>query len=348
MKILFLSCNNMEHMADMLYNGLVELYGHDSVIDFPRKPRYHIQDPENDHQVLGGGYFSWVFCKDENADKMKHYSLPEIKQMINNKEIDLIITSIHGYHTFVEVKKDTIRVPTIVVSGDDMSDEHYLTAIRPHFMNYWYDIEMILQREYKYNIKFERKVVPHTCPCPVNNLPDLPFKKDKEIDVFCYLGNTHPMRAQVREKIAKMSGITFMVGRLYDFNRAEYFKHMNNSKICIAFGGQGWESTHYLDIPLAKSMLLAQSPANAVHSKTLKEEFVVYPNNFKHQHSAVFYKNDLSDLEELVRYYLAHDDEREIITRNGYEHLMSHLTTKHIAEYVMKCKDNLDYWKQFI
>lgn len=244
MKILFLSDNNMtEHMADFLFNGLVELYGYENVIDYPYKPRYHVKELRDIEDV----HLYWCSCIDKDADSRKHYTFGEIVQMVNNRYFDLLIATIRVYDEFVRIKDNTIHIETILINGEDISDDHYLRSILPNYSKYWNNIDMILQREYKYNIPFEKKVVPFPLPCPTRNLPNIDFKKDKEIDVFCYLGDTHSFRKKLRERISQISGIKSMIGNSH-FSVSEYFKHMNNSKICIMAGGLGWESTHYLDI----------------------------------------------------------------------------------------------------
>lgn len=347
MKILFLSGDGCtEHMADFLYNGFVELYGQENVIDYPYKPRYHVKDLYGNMDA----YTYWCSCIDKGTDNRTHYTFDEIVQMVNNKQFDLLVTSVRAYDTFVQIKNHTWPIGTIVINGEDMSDDHYLRYLLPKFTPYWKNVDMILQREYKHNIPFDRKVVPFPCPCPDRNLPNFDFKKDKEIDLFCHLGDTHPFRKKLREKVMQISqklGIKSLTGNNH-FSIYEYFRLMNNSKICIMSGGVGWETTHYLDIPFAKSMLLAQHPENALHPVTLKKEPIVYPNNFKDRRSAVFYKNSLSNLEDTIIYYLEHDKEREEITRRGYEHLTNNLTAKHIAEYVINCRFNLDHWKSLM
>lgn len=349
MRILFLSSeSSTEHMADFLYNGFVELYGHENVIDYPYKPRYHVKELQD----TGDAYLYWCSCIDKDADNRKHYTIDdfnEIVQKVNNKEFDLLIASIRAYNTFVQIKNHTWPIGTIIINGEDLSDDDYLKFV-PKLTPYWNNIDMILQREYKHNIPFDKKVVPFSCPCPIRNLPNIGFNKDKKIDLFCHLGDTHPFRKDLREKLLQISknlGITSLIGNNH-FTVHEYFRLMNNSKICIMSGGLGWETTHYLDIPFAKSMLFAQHPENALHPGTLKLDPIVYPNNFKDRYSAIFYKNDLSDIELLIKYYLSHDKEREDITKKGYEHLMNNLTCKHIAEYVIKCRFNLDYWKSLV
>lgn len=347
MRILYLSDSGVEHMADFLYNGFVELYGHENVIDFPYKPRYHVK------KIDGEPYTYWCSCLDNDigSDNRKHYSISdfeEIKQLVNNKYFDLIIASTRAYNIFAQLKSSIWPMGTIVINGEDLSNESY-RHMAQLFSPFWNNIDMILQREYKYNMSYDHKVVPFPCPCPTRNLPNLGFKKskDKEIDIFCYLGDTHPFRKKLRERISQISGIKSVVSSDH-LSISDYFKYMNNSKICIMAGGVGWETTHYLDIPFAKSMLLAQHPKNAIYTTTLKEDPIVYPNNFKDKQSAVFYKNDLSDIETLIKYYLSHDKEREEIAKRGYEHLMNNLTCKHIAEYVIKCRFDLDYWKSLI
>lgn len=345
MKILFLSDTGTEHMADHLFHGLVELFGNDDIIDFPRKTRYHVKELKD----TGNAYMNWCQCLD-TREIIPDYTTHQIIDMINNDKINLVISSIRAYDIFEEIKKQTKDVKTFILNGEDDTDWAYKNIVLTKFTKYWNKIDMIIQREYKHNIAFERKVVPMYGPCPIRNFPNLDFKKNKEVDIFCHLGDTHPFRKKLRNKIIELgnkNGWKIDVSANH-YSMNEYFERMNNSKICVHAGGMGWESTHYLNIPLAKSLLMAQPPINCLNTNTLLPDPILYPNNFINKKSAIFYNNDFGDLENLFAYYLTNDAEREEITKNGYEHVVNKLSSKSLAEYIMACMDDLDYWKGLV
>ena len=345
-KILFLSDNGTEHMADHLFHGLVELFGNESILDYPRKSRYHVKELKD----TGNAYLNWCQCLDLRED-IPHLNDDQLVDIINRGDIDLIISSIRASDVFLRlIDRINNRIKVIILNGEDDSDWHYRNTLLPKFGKYLNRIHMIMQREYKSNISFERKVIPFYGPLPLRNFPNLDFKKNKSIDVLCRMGDTHPNRSLLRNKLIevcqKNGWKADISGDHYTMN--EYFARMNDSKICVHHGGAGWESTHYLNIPLAKSLLLAQPPKNCLHTSTLKPDPTLFPNNFIDRESAVFYSNSFSDLESLISFYLNNDSERERVTINGYEHVINKLTSKHLAEYILACVENLDYWRSLV
>jgi uncharacterized lipoprotein YehR (DUF1307 family) len=333
--ILFLTSAGEDLAPDLLFNGLVELLGHDKIIDFPYA--------EYRHKKTITGYGRNFFCVtiDKDVENRNVYSFEDIKQLINRDVFDLCIVSNRSYITFVQLIENTTKFPTtVVVNGEDDSDKS-LSNITTS--KYWNNIEMVLQRDYKYNRNYSEKIVPYNFSCPVNILPKFDFKKDKEIDIFAQFPITHPFRKTVVERLKKIKGINANIGH-GGLQILDYFKAMNNAKISISITGAGWDTPHYLEIPFMKSMLLAQCPMNAMN-RDMTENPVAFVNNFIDRYSATFYDTKLNNIEELIRYYLDNDKEREQITKRGYEHLTTHLTTKNAAEYMFKCIENKECWK---
>lgn len=345
MKILFLSDNGTEHMADHLFHGLVELFGNDSIIDYPLKEKYHVKELKD----TGNAYLNWCQCLDPRENPPS-YSEEQIVSMVNNNQIDLLITSIRAFDVFKRIKQQIKNIKTIVLNGEDDTDWSYKNVLLPNFGPYWNQIHMVIQREYKNNIPFERKVVPMWGPCPLRNFPDLPFNDNQEIDVFCHLGDTHPFRAKLRNKLSELcqkNGWRADIGADH-YSLSEYFKRMNNSKICVHAGGMGWESTHYLNIPLAKSMLLAQPPSGCLNTNTLQPDPLVIPYDFKHDISAVFYSNDFHNMEYFLNKYINNEEKRREIVTNGYNNVINNLSSINLARYIMACINDLDCWRALV
>lgn len=334
--ILCLTCNGEDLAPDLLFNGLVELLGHDKIIDFPYT--------EYRHRKTITGYGRNFFCVtvDKDVENRNIYNFEDIKQLINRDVFDLCIVSNRAYDTFTQLIESTTKFPTvIIVNGEDNSDSSLNKIISS---KYWKDINMVLHRDYKYNGNYDKKVVPYNFSCPTNILPKFDFKKDKEIDVFAQFPVTHPFRKVAIERIKKIKGINTNIG-YGGLQILDYFKLMNNSKISISITGAGWDTPHYLEVPFMKSMLLAQHPLNAMNHDMI-EAPVVFINNFLDKYSATFYDTNLNNIEELIRYYLENDKEREQITKRGYEHLINNLTTKNMAEYMFRCLEDNNYWKR--
>lgn len=359
MKILFLSGNCVDFASDLLYNGIVEIYGQDNVIDFPYREWHHVKDItgflSSSSIPMHIPYVYWCSTIDKNSDNRTKYdnninNLGEIKRLINQNYFDLLIVSNRTVDLFKELFKDNDKKHTntkiIIINGEDSSESVY-HHLKDVLSEYWNNIDLLLQREYRQNSSYDKKVIPYPCVTVPTNLPNLDFKPNKEIDVFCRHGPSHPFRQKVLDRIKQIKGINVEAGYA-ELPIIDYFKHINNSKISISIGGVGgFETPRYVEIPYMKSMLLAQFPKNALDNN-LSANPVIYPNDFKDRYSAVSYKTDLSDIEDLIRYYLKNDKEREEVTRRGYEHVINHLTTKKTVEYVIKNLEDNDYWKSLV
>src|SRR6266516_1911070 len=114
MKILFLSDPGTEHMIDHLFHGLVEYFGSDSLIDFPKKAKYHVKELKD----TGNAYMNWCQCLDIR-ETIPDYNERQIIDMINQGHIDLIISSIRAYDIFVRLKNHTKYVKTFILNGED-------------------------------------------------------------------------------------------------------------------------------------------------------------------------------------------------------------------------------------
>lgn len=339
--ILFLTGNRPDLAPDLLFNGLVELFGQDKIIDFPYA--------EYRHKKVITGYGRDFFCitTDKDVENRNIYSFGDVKQLLDKEFFDLCIVANRAVDTYIRLIKNITKSPrTIIVNGEDDSDTSLKNISRYLEKKHNENIDLILQRDYKYNGKYNENTVPYNFSCPINILPKFNFKKDKEIDVFAQFPVTHRFRSRVIERLKKIKGINTNIG-YGGFKILDYFRFMNNSKISISITGAGWDTPHYLEIPFMKSMLLAQHNMDAMNRDMTKNP-VVYIKIFLDKYSATFYNTNLDNIEELIRYYLDNNKEREQITKRGYEHLMNHLTTKNAAEYMFKCLDDNNYWRSNI
>src|SRR2546426_7587239 len=110
----------------------------------------------------------------------------------------------------------------------------------------------------------------------------------------------------------------------------QYYTLLGRSKIALSLRGGGFDTLRYWEIVASKTLLVSEWPDIAI------------PHNFEHGKHAVFCRPDLSDLMEVVRYYVQHDEEREAITANGYAHLLKYQTCEQRAEYFLDiCRRSL-------
>ena len=100
----------------------------------------------------------------------------------------------------------------------------------------------------------------------------------------------------------------------------EYATVMNQSKIWIATTGPILDvSPRYFEVILSKTLLFCNEMPHE------------YEGMFVDGVNCVTYKNDLSDFEEKLNFYLTNPKERSIIVENAYEYAINNLTSKHMC-----------------
>ena len=91
------------------------------------------------------------------------------------------------------------------------------------------------------------------------------------------------------------------------YDQAEYVRVLMDTLIGLNIFGCGFDTVRYWELPAHGCMLLAERLPIRI------------PHNFRDGESAVFF-DDTRDLEDKLRYYLAHPDEARAIARAGHEH----------------------------
>jgi hypothetical protein len=110
-------------------------------------------------------------------------------------------------------------------------------------------------------------------------------------------------------------------------NPDEYYREIMRSRIAVSIRGGGFDTCRFWEIPACRTLLLSEKPD------------IDIPGGFEDGKHAVFCQNNLSDLTGLVKYYLDHDEQRERITEQGYQHLLRHHACERRVEYFLNlCK----------
>jgi len=101
----------------------------------------------------------------------------------------------------------------------------------------------------------------------------------------------------------------------------EYASKMNECKMWLSTSGPGDHgSPRYFEIALSKTLLLCN------HMPAVNSDI------FVDDETCVVFKNDMSDFEEKVDYYLKNDKERNRIIENAHDLISNKYTWKHMAE----------------
>jgi hypothetical protein len=112
--------------------------------------------------------------------------------------------------------------------------------------------------------------------------------------------------------------------RQYMFRGNSYFRAVNQCRISLSFSGAGFDTLRYWEIPALGSLLISERPT------------IQIPNNFVHQKHAIFCKNDLSDLLDLIDYYLVHEKERNAIIQASQKHCLAYHTHLCRSTYLLE------------
>jgi hypothetical protein len=356
-RVLFLTEKHLDYVADPLYIGLSRVLGDEQVVDYPYKPAFH--DPESR---------PWYLVQRPG----RRFSREEILDRLRDRYFDLVCLSSFRQDCLDECAELYARVPfppLVFVDGGDYADMRHDVLGR-------YPIRLYFKRDYVWKkgnplrefwdvlwtFRGDRRLFARTVPLPLSIVVDgLPAfgPVSKEMDVSYRGRASHPRRVKACTVLSRMKGIQFSGGvyaspddRQYKlkagrlerwqtklFQNAQaseadqlkkmapepYYREIAASRIAVALRGGGWTAPpRYYEIVAMRTMLLSDEPE------------AVIPNEFENRRHAVYCKADLSNLEDLVRYYLREEAERETIVNDGYAHLLKYHTCERRAEYFLE------------
>ena len=141
-------------------------------------------------------------------------------------------------------------------------------------------------------------------------------------------GETQDLREKVYERLKATEYNLFWNMQNIPDDRLpldEYILKMSQSKIWFATTGPLLDvSPRYFEVMMSKTLLLC----NAMPTQ--------YEGVFEDGVNCVTFKNDLSDLEEKIEFYLKNEADRDIIVENAYHMATTKYTWKHMAEELLK------------
>jgi len=151
---------------------------------------------------------------------------------------------------------------------------------------------------------------------------------EKTIDVmasFQLSSGASKNRKKLRRTIHEMDVNSFVSVVLFE----EYVKKINESKIFVTYNTNEAElSGKYTEVMACGTFLLTNKPEDLSRL------------GYKNKQHLVLYKDDFSDLEDKIKYFLKHENEREEIAKNGMEFVRknhsSEVRVKEFAEIVMR------------
>ncbi|WP_417529236.1 glycosyltransferase family protein [Marinomonas shanghaiensis] len=323
MKVLYINTSSSDYVQDLTYSGLVKKFGKKNILDYKWNPKYHIpykKYPKNLGYV-NGSFFSFF-------------------RSIDFKHIDYVFLSsskIESFETYLEVApKIPSDVPVIFIDGGD--SEEIGQDLEVYGASNLYDkalsirpFDFIFKREFFEDKTYDSNVAPLPMSFNFDRLPKI--SQHYKYDVSFWAVESHPLRTELLKKIEEKydcyeNGTT----RNQKFSRYKrkgsfYLKELADCKITINVRGAGWDTMRYWEVPAVGGFMLSQKPK------------IVIPNNFENEKEVVFFKDDLTDLDDLCEYYLKNDLKREAIAKAGLRKMREHHTDEKRIEYIFEKLD---------
>ena len=334
MKVLLIVHPEMDHQEAFTFVGLTKLIGEENVITCPFKKSYYgIGD---DDYILDDGKKGFTSPYEGILPRKGiPFSLSKIKEIWDT--IDLVVMGTvrtYGVRALRELKNEIGTrwwQPLIFVEGED-SDRIWWELVQEFKPSVYFKREYRKDVQIRYPSSF--KFWPPIIPCPFSAINERipPLKENREINVYSVCGHTHEMRTAVTHKLASMNILNsciwmdnvFMDSNLgHRDNLLGYYTSLVNSKIGVAVRGHGMDTLRFWETPACGALLFTHDN-NQIH-----------PNPFEDGKNCVLFKNDLSDFEEKLRYYLEDENECRKVAANGNSHLLKYHTSEKRANYIL-------------
>lgn len=323
---------------DLLFAGLIQIYGPHSVVDFPAHEKHRRGQPKliGDHERDYGAERSSL-CYTPKNPVVPSLREDEVREMVRNELFDAVFLDERdeSYELWLRLGLQYFGIPAVIVAGHD---------------RFWNDLGPT-GVAFRFGRSFRKMFVDDWQP----EYDDLPFVKltnlsanydhlwdhgsrakllaDKKYDVCFYGYNSTPSRARfidhVANRWANRSNVLMLERRPDQFDafvrHQEYFSVMAQSRVCLNIRGAsvGGRALRYYEIPYVGSFMASQRfPARLLHPF---EDRV---------HCRYF--SDERELDEVIDWALANPGPREFVASAGHQHLLRFHTSRARAEYVLQ------------
>jgi hypothetical protein len=312
MKILFINSPECDYMQDLLYSGLVKLFGSENVYDYPFNRRYH-----------------WVNRKyPRNLGFNPDISFLKRPFQTVNQKFDLVVVGSCKPLCF-ERYTDVIHqipasVPVVFADGGDQPKIggdliYYKSPYQLSVTEKIRPFDLIFKREFFADENYEDRIIPLPFCMNMDRTPSAKID-NKKYQLSFWAVESHPIRVKALELIqdkfdCRENGTT----RKQEFHKYKrkgkfYLEELSRCKVVLNFRGGGWDTMRYWETPAMQTFMISQKPG------------IMIPNDFVNGKHVVHCKDDLSDLVDLCEYYLKNEMERETIAKASHQHLLKYHT----------------------
>jgi hypothetical protein len=326
-RILFITSQESDYLEEIIFSGLTETLGPDAVIAYPPYPKFYFPRktyPRN----IGKCRRATRLVKDGLEWISFRRRFPDMGLVVLGS---LKISSVQNYISIAD--KIPKNVPMVFIDGGDWADiggdarrQGFEELFKEAMARRRFDV--IFKREYLTGERHDDNVYPLPMAFK-SSIRFTPPPAGKKYGVTFWAVESHPVRTQalalLEEKFDCAANGTVRGQKFSRYKRRglRYLRELSASKICLNFRGAGWDTLRYWEIPAVGSLMISGKPG------------IVIPAGFVHGETAVFVKDDLSDLTDIVGHYLRNDGEREEIAEAGRKHLFDHHTHLKRAEYFL-------------
>jgi len=249
-----------------------------------------------------------------------------------NPGIDIILTHFeHRESVLTPGLEDIKDILNVHIMGGDYYREREFKYYDPYLHKMKFDIIFSPLTSILRNLKNNGiKSKHHLLLWAVNT--DKYYKQDleKTIDVMSSVqsGPNHPYRYKLKRVVYNMKDVNSFLNKVW-FD--EYIEKINQSKIFATCNIQNAAlNGKYSEALACGTFLLTTRPEDLERG------------GYKDGDHLVIYKNDFSDLEDKIRYFLKHDKEREEIAANGMKHVReNHSHKTRVKEFIKIVEEGL-------
>ncbi len=321
MKMLFIGSQTADYVQDLAYSGLVKRLGLANVIDRPWNRKFHIP------------YKAYP----KNLGYTPHSLLPSLLRRADLRRFDAVVVAaakVDAFHAYRQLLDQIpAAVPILFIDGGDQPELGGGLAFEGEPTLYQEVVnrrpfDLIFKREYRISDAWGSSVHPFPISFNLDRLPSLAATQHYQVSFWAV--ESDPIRTQALQLLedqfdCRANG-TVRSQKFSQYRRkgAFYLQELSACHIVLNFRGGGWDTLRYWEVPAVGRLQISQRPA------------IQIPNNFVADESIVYIADDLSDLLDKCRFYLAHETVRESIAAAGQRHLHQYHTDVARADQLLQ------------